>query len=119
MKPECPDCPFKLWPVVCFSSRTKLSAYCQSFKTDPGLRAVLEAKTLKRPLPITEADPRTAVALATQRKAREIRNCLYASSCGCDGMPRSCSHPDTPLRPYQSDCLTCVVINDAISKQRS
>lgn len=52
--------------------------------------------------PIREHDPSEARIVA------EVENCRHASGgCGCEGVPRNCSHPSQAVRVWYKDCTDC------------
>lgn len=113
MKPECLDCPFRLWPVLCHAAESGHARYCDHVRANhPYFAPLVEAKTLGLPLPsqprTASISPEAASARLVMLTLRERRACpafTPHSECGCSG---ECGREDRPLNPSVDECRHCM-----------
>lgn len=113
MIPECPACPFRLWPVQCHASRTGHRRYCDLLaagRTD--YANLIERETLKtqpKPEPPPRViSPQALSARVLIRALADRRNCPSFTrdpGCGCTG---ECGREGRPLNPSAAECRACL-----------
>lgn len=89
---ECPECPYRLWPVRCHAAAVGSRRLCELARTRPDYRAAVAAKTMGA----AAAPPATAGSKAlTVERAMRIRTCpVRVSPCECVGKPAICRRDD-------------------------
>lgn len=108
---ECPDCPYRLWPVRCHAAAVGSRRLCELARTRPDYRAALHARTLDAPVPTSDPRGPEARALMAALAARRRCPCHTPPSCGCDDVGQ-CSRPDRPLWVAARACLDCLARAD-------